>query len=123
MIVVLLRSRLLPGVEPDYRALAAELTPLATAIPGYLRHKQFTSEDGERVTIVEYENEEAMRAWARHPTHVLAKRRGRQEFFSEHSMQVCEVLRQRRGSDPVVDHTPRATGPVSTSDDARSPHD
>lgn len=93
MILVALRSRLRPEREAEYRAMAAEIGPLAVAMPGYLRHKSFTAEDGERVTLVEYESEAAMQAWARDPDHRRAKAAGRRDFFSEYRLQVCSVLR------------------------------
>lgn len=96
MILVALRSRLRPEREAEYRAMAAEVGPLAVAVPGYVGHKSFTAEDGERVTLVEYESEAAMRAWARDPAHRRAKAAGRREFFSEYRLQVCSVLRDSR---------------------------
>lgn len=36
---------------------------LAT-IPGYVSHKGFIAEDGERLTLVEFESEESMRTWS-----------------------------------------------------------
>ena len=47
------------------------------------------------VTIVEFENEEALRAWSAHPDHVAAKQKGRSAFYTEYRIQVCTVLRER----------------------------
>ncbi|WP_171522062.1 antibiotic biosynthesis monooxygenase family protein, partial [Acinetobacter baumannii] len=63
MIVTVLRSRLNPGVQDDYGPLAQEMSALARTIPGYVSHKGFVAEDGERVTIVEFETEAALQAW------------------------------------------------------------
>lgn len=62
MIVTVFRSRLMPGVREDYLALAARMNEIARAMPGYISHKGFFADDGERVTVVEFESEEAMRA-------------------------------------------------------------
>src|SRR2546423_11427258 len=92
MIVTVFRSRLRPGVHDEYLALVERMNALAATMPGYLWHKGFFAEDGERVTIVEFESEEAVRAWRMHPEHVAAQRRGRTEFYSEYHLQTCALL-------------------------------
>ena len=94
MIVTVFRSRLREGVRDDYVAAVARMVELAAAMPGYISHKGFVAEDGERVTIVEFESEEAQRAWSLHPEHVEAKRKGRQDFYLEYRIQICQVQRE-----------------------------
>ncbi|MBN8941199.1 MAG: antibiotic biosynthesis monooxygenase [Rhizobiales bacterium] len=95
MIVTVLRSRLNTGVQDDYGPMAQEMSALARTIPGYVSHKGFVAEDGERVTIVEFETEAALQAWRVHPEHAKAKRHGIQSFFSEYKMQICSVIKDR----------------------------
>ena len=66
MIVTVFRSRLMPGVRDDYVSLVDRMVELAATMPGYISHKGFFADDGERVTIVEFESEEAQRAWRMH---------------------------------------------------------
>ena len=73
MIVTVFRSRLMPDVREDYVALADRMNEIARTMPGYISHKGFFAEDGERVTVVEFEDEEAMRAWRMHPEHRAAQ--------------------------------------------------
>jgi heme-degrading monooxygenase HmoA len=94
MIVTVFRSRLMPDVGDDYVALADRMSELAVTMPGYLSSKDFVAEDGERVTVVEFESEEGMRAWRMHPEHIAAQRKARQIYYSEYSIQVCEVVRE-----------------------------
>ena len=63
MIVTVFRSRLMPNVREEYVALVDRMIELAKTMPGYISHKGFFADDGERVTIVEFEHEEGMRAW------------------------------------------------------------
>jgi heme-degrading monooxygenase HmoA len=72
------------------------MAELACTMPGYLSHKSFVADDGERVTIVEFESEEAQRAWSMNAEHVAAKKKGRESFYSEYSIQVCTVARESR---------------------------
>ncbi|PVE26220.1 antibiotic biosynthesis monooxygenase [Microvirga sp. KLBC 81] len=96
MIVVVFRNRLREGIEKAYKDEAQAMSVIAREMPGYISHKSFTADDGERVTIVEYESEAAVRAWARDPRHVAAKRLGRKEFYSEYKVQICSLTREGR---------------------------
>jgi heme-degrading monooxygenase HmoA len=95
MIVTVFRSRLNPGAQEEYGPMAKRMSELARTIPGYISHKGFAAEDGERVTIVEFESEKALEEWRRHTEHAKAKRQGIISFFSEYSFQICSVLRER----------------------------
>jgi heme-degrading monooxygenase HmoA len=70
------------------------MAAIARTMPGYVSHKGFTAEDGERVTIVEFRDEESQRAWAREARHVEAKKKGRADFYEEYKVQVCTVVRE-----------------------------
>ena len=69
---------------------------LAVTMPGYIAHKEFAAEDGERLTLVEFESEETVAAWRMRPEHVQAQCKGRSKFYSEFRLTVCEVLREQR---------------------------
>ena len=94
MIVTVFRSRLRPGLRDEYVALVTRMAEVAATMPGYISHKGFFAEDGERVTIVEFESEEGMRAWRMHPEHRAAQRRGREVYYAEYHLQICEVVRE-----------------------------
>jgi heme-degrading monooxygenase HmoA len=96
MIVTVFRSRLRAGIREEYLTLAARMNELAKTMPGYISHKGFLADDGERVTIVEFEHEEGMRTWRMHPEHRAAQRKARKEYYSEYSIQVCTVVREAK---------------------------
>jgi heme-degrading monooxygenase HmoA len=60
---------------------AARIADLARKMLGYVSHKDFIAEDGERVTIVEFESEDAQLAWTTHIDHLEAQRKGRKIFI------------------------------------------
>jgi|SRR6516165_3642849 heme-degrading monooxygenase HmoA len=95
MIVTVFRSRMNPGVQDEYGPMAEHLSKLVRAVPGYVSHKGFLADDGERVTIVEFESEEALHEWRIDPEHRKAKRRGVESFFSELKFQICTVIKER----------------------------
>jgi heme-degrading monooxygenase HmoA len=93
MMVTVFRSRVRPENADEYLKMAARMKEIASAMPGYISHKGFTAEDGERCTIVEFESEETHRAWAEHPGHRKAQQLGRERFYSEFSIHVCTALK------------------------------
>jgi heme-degrading monooxygenase HmoA len=96
MIVTVFRSRLRPGLRDEYLALVGRMNEIARTMPGYISHKGFFADDGERVTIVEFEHEEGLRAWRTHPEHVAAQKLGREKYYSAYSVQICEVRRESK---------------------------
>jgi heme-degrading monooxygenase HmoA len=94
MIVTVFRSRLMPGLQEEYVALVERMREIVEKMPGYISHKGFWAEDGERVTIVEFESEEAQHAWRTHPDHIAAQRQGRERFYAEYDIKVCSVVHE-----------------------------
>lgn len=95
MIVAVLRNRLTSLTDEDYGPLAAHLSELASTMPGHISHKGFVSDDGERITIVQFESEDALQKWKTHPEHTKAKMLGYKRFYSEFSYQICRVIDAR----------------------------
>lgn len=85
------RSRLMPGVQDEYGLMAKQMIELVRCMPGYISHEGFVAEDGERVTLVEFESQEALNEWKVHPRHLEAKRLGFTRFFSSFQYQICDV--------------------------------
>jgi len=76
MIVVLFRSRLSGEAGQEY------------------------AEDGERLSVIEFDSEEHLAAWREHPEHRRAQARGKETFYSEYRLTVAETIRDygfRRG--------------------------
>ena len=96
MLVTVFRSRLRPGVGDEYASLVKRMIELAETMPGYVSHKDFSAGDGERVTIVEFEHEEGLRAWRTNPEHLAAQKMARQKYYTEYSVQVCTLDRESK---------------------------
>lgn len=93
MIVTVFRARLRPDSAEAYFKLAGELGKEAETMPGFVSRKVYVAEDGERLTVVEFDSWENHRGWAEHPKHRAAQKLGREQFYSEYSIQVCESRR------------------------------
>jgi len=94
MIVVLFRSKLVDS--PDgYDEMSEEMEALAKTMPGFIDVKGYRADDGERLTVVRWENEETMRQWREHARHRVAQRMGREKWYAYYKMEVAEVVREK----------------------------
>jgi heme-degrading monooxygenase HmoA len=92
-VVTVFRSRLMPDANPAYGEHAMLMGSLAQTMPGYVEHKSFTADDGERVTIVTFADRESHEAWRLQPDHVQAQRAGIATYYETYSLQVATVER------------------------------
>ncbi len=95
MVVTIFRSRLDEEYLEEYQSIAPDIFKLAQSMPGFISFKSFSSTDGERVSIIEFETLEYLQAWRDHPEHQKAQELGRERFYTEYKIQVCEPLYQR----------------------------
>ena len=95
MVVVVFRSRMRQSIPEaklaELGTMGQRMYELASGMPGFVSYKDFTAEDGENVSIVEFESLETLAAWRDHPEHKQVQ--GRDEFFSEYRIQVCTAVR------------------------------
>jgi len=95
MLIVLFRSKLVP--EPEgYAEMAEEMETLARSMPGFVDVRAYRADDGERLTVVWWEDEETLRAWRNHARHLLAQNAGRERWYEYYDMDVAEVKRTKR---------------------------
>ena len=107
MVITIFRSRLRPENQEQYSQWARQMHDLAVTMPGFISIKTFNAEDGERVSLVEFESEEAVRHWREQAEHRQAQELGRKLFYSEYRIQVCQ---------PIRDYSfPKKTGASATS--------
>src|SRR5271165_1745241 len=94
MIVVVFRSHLSPEAGDDYSAMAAEMLATAKQMPGFVEFKSFKSDDGERVSLVYWQDHETMAAWRNHPRHRIAQEKGRSRWYSSYRIEIANVVRE-----------------------------
>lgn len=93
MVVVVFRSRNKPGIEKEMEETDARMAELAAAMPGFVSYRQYAAADGEAVAVVEFASHETAAAWRAHPEHREAQRLGRERWFTEYRITVCDVAR------------------------------
>jgi len=96
MVVVFRARRTAEGEGALYKEYLDRMAALATKMPGYVSHKAYIADDGERLTLFEWRDAETLRAWATHPDHLTTKKFGREHFYAQHHLQVCEVVRDSK---------------------------
>ena len=103
MIVVLFRSKLVPTASSDgYDEMANEMDDLARTMPGFIDVKSFKAEDGERLTLVWWQDEDTLRAWREQARHRVAQRTGRERWYEYYKLEVAEVIRANNFDRPTA---------------------
>ena len=92
-VMTVFRSRLRAAGAEAYGEHAARISALARTMPGYVEHKVFTADDGERVTLVRFADRASHDAWASHPEHREAQRAGIADYYVEYSIAVGGIDR------------------------------
>jgi heme-degrading monooxygenase HmoA len=96
MVVVVFRSRLTAQAGDDYSAMAAEMLATAQEMPGFVEFKSFKADDGERVSLVYWQDHETMAAWRNHPRHRIAQADGRAKWYSKFRLEVADIVRETK---------------------------
>ncbi len=94
MVIALFRSRLRPEHAAEFQSLADEMLELAKAMPGFLSYKRYLHEDGARCSVIEFETHAQLLAWRNLPRHAEAQRLGRERYYAEYSLHICEPVRE-----------------------------
>jgi heme-degrading monooxygenase HmoA len=94
MLVILFRSKLTAAAPSDgYPEMADEMEALARSMPGFVDVKAFRADDGERLTVVWWENEDTLKGWREQVQHRLAQRLGREKWYEYYKLEVAEIVR------------------------------
>jgi len=96
MVVVVFRSRLTPEAGDDYSEMAAEMLATAQEMPGFVEFKSFKADDGERVSLVYWQDHETMAAWRNHPRHRVAQSSGRAKWYAYFRLEVADIARETK---------------------------
>jgi len=96
MVVVVFRSTLGPHAGADYSEMAAEMLARAKTMPGFVEFKSFKADDGERLSLVYWEDAETLRTWREDVRHREAQRIGRERWYDSFRIDVAHIERSKR---------------------------
>ena len=94
MLLAVFRNRVRPEVTDEYQTELERIWKIAKVQPGFISDKTYFSDDGDAVGIQEWKSPEHLRAWRDHPEHVKARRRGREEFYQDYTIYICDERRK-----------------------------
>lgn len=95
MIVVLFRSRLADAAADGYADMASEMLARAKQMPGFIDFKSYKSDDGERLSIIRWQDEVTLSHWRNDVRHRVAQQLGREKWYEYYKIEVAEVIRER----------------------------
>ena len=72
-----------------YAADAARMEALARTQKGFISFRRYTADDGEALSISEWETEEDAHAWAHNPEHAAVQARGRSVYYEGYVVYSC----------------------------------
>ena len=93
MLVTLFRSRFAGDPGEEYNAWMQELLALVQQNPGFVDTKSFRADDGERLTVVRFRDQESLRNWSLNARHKEAKRLAKEKWYEYFEIEIAEVIR------------------------------
>lgn len=97
MLVVLFSTTERDDVDvSEYRRTSARMRELVSQMPGFVSYNSYWSEEGRGVAVVRFDSDDALNAWRTLPEHRAAQERGREAFYAEYWVQVCQTVREYR---------------------------
>jgi heme-degrading monooxygenase HmoA len=115
MILTVFRTQLRADADvASLEKIGERMAQLAAAMPGFISYKDFTSPDGESLTLVEFDSLEHQNAWRDQVEHRHAQHMGREQFFASYRVSVCSIIREssftameRSGGTPPLERAER----------------
>jgi heme-degrading monooxygenase HmoA len=94
MIVILFRSKLTDAAAEGYGDMAMEMLTRAKQMPGFIDFKSFKADDGERLSVIRWQDEETLKAWREDLRHLVAQNLGREKWYEYYKIEVTQLIRE-----------------------------
>ena len=75
----------------EYEMMAEKMAELAKTQPGYLGIESARNETG--ITVSYWKDPESIRSWKMNSDHLLAQKKGREEFYLKYKVRIAKVER------------------------------
>lgn len=92
--VTIFRSRLATGHDAEFAELEAATEARVRSLGGLVEFKTFVAPDGERLSLVVFEGQDAHERWREDELHQAAQRAGKARLFSSFEVLVCRLERR-----------------------------
>jgi len=101
MVVILFRSKLAEAAADGYSEMASEMLARAQQMPGFIDFKSFKADDGERLSVIRWQDQASLAGWRNDVRHLVAQKMGREKWYEYYKIEVAEIIREsafERGS-------------------------
>jgi len=94
MIIVVFRFHLMADADlKKFETLSQKMGEIVSKMAGFHGVKDFSAQDGEIVVIAEFDSLESVDTWKSHPKHQAVQKLGKEKFFADYQIQVCDLIR------------------------------
>ena len=80
--------------QSEHVATNTRMMELASRYDGYLGIESARSADRTGITVSYWRDMESIAKWARNPEHIVAKRNGREIWYTHYMLRICKVERE-----------------------------
>ena len=80
----------------DHSRTSARMRALVAEIPGFISYNTYEDQKGDGIAVARFESHDALDAWRTNLEHIEAQRKGREEYYDEYWVQVCDSVREYR---------------------------
>jgi heme-degrading monooxygenase HmoA len=95
LVVITFRNRMAPDADPkEYEQRVGKLFAIVAAMPGFRGIRNYEGEDGEKLSLIEFDSHESLTDWRENAEHLVAQELGRQRYYSEYHLQICDLVRE-----------------------------
>lgn len=81
--------------QEDYDLMNALTEAESNKIDGYIGCESTRQEDGWGITVSYWKNMDAVIVWQKNAIHQEAKKEGRNQWYHQYSIRICEVQKDR----------------------------
>jgi heme-degrading monooxygenase HmoA len=78
----------------EHTQMYHRLAGIAATYNGYLGIEAARNNDGSGVAVIYWQDLESIRAFGRDPEHLIAKKKGRESWYSHYMIRICKVERE-----------------------------
>jgi len=75
--------------DSGYSEMADTMIELAHTQPGFLGVESAREELG--ITVSYWESLDSIRKWQSHPAHLIAQKRGKEDWYKKYAIRICKV--------------------------------
>jgi heme-degrading monooxygenase HmoA len=87
------------GDHAEHAEVSRRMVELAATYDGFLGIEPARSADGSGVSAIYWKDTDSIAAFGRDPEHLIAKKKGREIWYSHYMIRICKVEREYGRSD------------------------